>query len=99
MNIKRFVIAVIAIAVMSLGLLAFSACDSTTTKLSYEKIPDDANIPELVKYENSGSSFSFLVDKGTGVVYLYYNGYRQAGITVMLNADGTPVTAEQLGLE
>ena len=39
---------------------------------------------------------NYAVDQISGVVYLYsYEG----GVTVMLNADGTPVTKEQLGLK
>jgi len=35
----------------------------------------------------------------TGVVYLQFEGYRRAGITVALNADGTPITVEQIETE
>ena len=47
---------------------------------------------------NTGVFFydhEYLVDDKTGVVYLVYG----KGITVMLNQDGTPVTAKQLELE
>lgn len=39
---------------------------------------------------------SYLIDQRTGVVYLEYHNGDIYGITVMLNADGTPVTANQL---
>lgn len=43
--------------------------------------------------------YCYLVDKNTGVVYLEYSvGYHHA-ITLMVNADGTPITAEQLGIK
>lgn len=43
--------------------------------------------------------YFYLVDKNTGVVYLGYEGNRRRALTVMLNADGKPITAEQLGIE
>lgn len=43
--------------------------------------------------------YSYIVDKNTGVVYLYYSGAQRAGLTVMVNTDGTPITADQLGIE
>lgn len=38
----------------------------------------------------------YMIHKPTNVVYLLYGTY---GITVMLNPDGTPVTADQLGID
>ena len=41
--------------------------------------------------------FSYLIDERTGVVYLvYYAGQYKIGMTVMLNADGSPVTYDQI---
>ena len=40
-------------------------------------------------------SYRYFVDNHTGVVYIEYNGGYRGGITVALNADGTPVTKEQ----
>ena len=45
------------------------------------------------------SGYSYVIDKNTGVVYLKYSGSERAGLTVMVNADGTPTTADQLGIE
>lgn len=57
--------------------------------------------PNIVKIgdTNWDEGFYYIVDKNTGVVYLGFDKYQKGGITVMLNADGTPVTAEQLGIE
>lgn len=41
-------------------------------------------------------AFGYFVDEHTGVVYIKYNGGNRGGITVALNADGSPVTKEQL---
>ena len=42
------------------------------------------------------ANFYYVIDDRTGVVYLAFSKYRQAGITVMLNADGSPVTYDQI---
>ena len=43
-------------------------------------------------------STSYFVDNQTGVVYMYVREGQAAGLTVMLNRDGSPVTREQLEL-
>lgn len=44
---------------------------------------------------NEGYGYSILVDKETKVCYLEYEGIEKYGITVMLNADGTPKIWEE----
>lgn len=57
--------------------------------------PSLLRVGDLSKY----NGYCYLVDNNTGVVYLEFDaGYRHA-VTVMLNADGTPITAEQLGIK
>lgn len=41
---------------------------------------------------STGDYFSYVADEHTGVVYIYTNH----GITVALNADGSPVAKDQL---
>ena len=43
--------------------------------------------------------YAYIIDKNTGVVYLGYDSVYRHALTVMLNVDGTPVTAEQLGIK
>lgn len=43
--------------------------------------------------------FNYLVDKRTGVVYLESIRHGDRVMTVMMNADGKPMTAKELGLE
>lgn len=61
--------------------------------------PETEITPNVEKVGNNWG-YHYLIDKNTNVVYLeYYNtGDRKGfyGVTVMLNADGTPVTADQL---
>lgn len=50
----------------------------------------------FIKVHAEGGGFSgpgtcILVDKQTGVNYLYANGGYGGGLTVLLNRDGTPV--------
>lgn len=41
-------------------------------------------------------TYSYVVDNNTGVVYIQVSGFRRVGITVALNADGTPITVNQI---
>lgn len=47
----------------------------------------------LVKVEK-GEDFDLFVDKNTKVIYIYNKTLYQGGLTVMLNADGTPMLWE-----
>ena len=40
--------------------------------------------------------YYYIIDNRTEVVYLLYDYGRKGGVTVMLNADGTPVLKNQL---
>ena len=57
--------------------------------------------PNVVEIGNIhwDTGYSYIVDKNTDVVYLCYSGSNRLGITAALNADGTPITAKQLGIE
>ena len=54
--------------------------------------------PKITQYgaDTEEYTYFYALDERTGVVYLLFTGFRCAGITVALNADGTPVTKEQL---
>ena len=59
-------------------------------------------VPQMVsaKTGKPDDPYVYIVDTNTGVVYLKFQDiYFGTAITVMLNSDGTPVTAEQLGIE
>lgn len=55
--------------------------------------------PNMTIYTNDGGAFYYAVDNNTNVVYVVFDFYNKGGITVMLNADGTPVLADQIGLK
>ena len=50
----------------------------------------------IVSGDNSNAPYyeTIIVDDETGVMYLVLYGYYQFGITPLLNADGTPMLAE-----
>lgn len=80
-------------------------CENISSNLAQMETEKSSNItsPDLTRYGNENNmnyeAFWYVVDNRTGVVYLEYNSGRRYGITVMLNADGTPVTQDQLKLE
>ncbi len=48
--------------------------------------------------DNTRDDFTYMIHKSTGVVYLRYGCTSSLGITVLFNSDGTPMTADQLGI-
>lgn len=57
--------------------------------------------PSLSRIGNlfMNSGYCYLIDNNTGVVYLEFDSEYRHAITLMVNADGTPITAEQLGIK
>ena len=53
----------------------------------------------ILKIKLDRSYYSYIVDKNTGVAYLEHDSYHKYALVPMLNADGTPVTAEQLEIK
>ena len=87
-KIKKFL-------VIASCVLLLSGCKGATYA---DTIKKEKNMPNLVE-TSYGNGYYYVIDKNTGVIYLRYSAGHQGAITVMLNTDGTPVTAEQLGLE
>ena len=53
--------------------------------------------PQITSYGiDEPGDYYYVVDERTGVVYISYNSVKRHSMTVALNADGTPVTKEQL---
>lgn len=67
---------------------------------SVQHIQADRNtpVPNISSYAGNDGTYSYIVDKNTGVVYLQYTGIHATAISVMLNPDGTPIMAEQIGI-
>lgn len=85
-----------------LGVLLLTACcgfssnHNSNSSIQVEKSQEVK--PNIYETGLSSACYSYIVDKNTGVVYLYYDGNNRAGLTVMVNTDGTPITADQLGI-
>ena len=80
-------------------LMVTMACVLTSCSPSNVDVNGDLiSKPKLLTLENNGC-YTYIVDKNTGVVYLEYDACYRHALTVMLNADGTPITAEQLGIK
>ena len=82
----------ITVAVFAIIALVTTACGSNTVA-DAGKAQEQATMFEQHKIDGF---YSILVDKETGVCYLEYKfSCYQYGITVMLNADGTPKIWEE----
>ena len=85
---KKLILATILVAIMLTG------CDAGQRGTKVEGL----TYPKITQYgaDTNTTNYFYVVDERTGVVYLMFNGAYRGGITVALNADGTPVTKEQL---
>jgi len=91
----RKVITIICLTVFIMLMLTGCNEGQSISTLSYS---DKYNIPDIssLARDADGYNYFYVIDNNTGVVYLQFDGYRRAGITVALNADGTPVTIDQI---
>lgn len=82
--------------VLALCAVLLTGCSKNVS----EATSDYSNhaVPDIVDLRKDNDVYYYSIDRNTGVVYLSYNSSYRHAITVMLNADGTPVTAEQLGI-
>ena len=74
----------------------YAVKNSTPMKNLIEAAREEIAATSIKEYPTANGRYKYIVDTTTGVVYLQYNG---SGITVMYNADGTIVTADQMDLE
>ena len=86
----------LALAVTAMVLMA--GCSSKYIDNTTNTANATLDFPRFSSHHPDDSiMFSYLIDKRTGVVYLvYYAGQYKIGMTVMLNADGSPVTYDQI---
>ena len=96
---KSFLLAVVVIVL----IFALTGCGPTEAERGEHVVKDSGLVPDITTYKNSSFSplsnnlaYQYAVDNRTGVVYLSFRYDRGGGITVMLNADGTPVTIDQI---
>ena len=86
---------IISVLLATLIVLSVNGCGSnvvTNAENTQEQV-------EMFERHKLGSGYSILVDKETGVCYLEKRGgyHYQYGITIILNADGTPKIWEKNG--
>ena len=81
----------IVVILTALLMVTLTGCGESSTPTYTET----GAVPILMS-NHTGFEYWYVIDKRTHVVYLQFDGNYAAGITVMLNRDGTPVTAEQL---
>lgn len=89
---KKKVIILISLTMFAFGLIGCS------TKTPPKKLGNGFPVPKMTSYASYGEpgEYYYVVDERTGVVYISYNSVKRHSMTVALNADGTPVTKEQL---
>ncbi len=76
-------------------ILLLTGC---TNNSSQALLSDQDIKPNIMTLNDNNYKYFYTIDRNTHVVYLtFYAGY-QAGITAYVNADGTPVLAEDLGI-
>ena len=88
-KIIKTIIAVISVTIM---LILFVSCEESNDTIEspkekfsivYEQSVDDKLNVYIIR------------DNVTNVLYMYTTGMRKAGLTQLINADGTPVTYDQ----
>lgn len=68
--------------ILTLTIVMLTACGNTDAETKIKYIQD------------YNSKFEIFIDKDTGVNYVIYSRYKKGGMTVRLNADGTPYVSE-----
>ena len=90
---------ILLITSMIIVLVLCAGCNRGVSEISLDS--SQVVKPDITKpsYDLIGSDWFYIIDNATGVVYLGFSGAERAGITVALNADGTPVTVDQIRTE
>ena len=90
----------IAIICLTAMLFMLTGCEEGQS-ISTPGYSSKYNVPDIsILTKDTGLyNYFYVVDNNTGVVYLQFSGYRRAGITAALNADGTPITIDQIKAE
>lgn len=91
---------IILIVVVAIGIVCLWAEDAKSTQKEIEE-KVAAGEYDLIVYPatSNKNGYEYVVDTKTNVVYIHHIGTKKESLSIMLNADGTPVTKEQLDLE
>jgi len=87
----------ILMLLLVVAMLTFAGCESLSSAFEAGH-PSEQAKPNIYEVNPSYGHYYYAVDRATDVVYLVYTTGSQQSMTVMLNADGYPVTATQLGI-
>lgn len=86
--------------VMVVALLALALCGCVGNGIRREDGAAKPNTDGRFICDNSTYTFETVVDSQTGVTYLVWKGgssdTSKGGITVLVNADGTPILSEEV---
>lgn len=85
------------ILAIMLCLMLLTGCTKDNT--SESRTSDQPIVPNLISLSTDDAKYWYIIDKNTHVVYLRCDSLYRAALTVMLKADGTPMLAEDLGIE
>ena len=80
-----------------------TSCSQSNIDVNGNTNEDSIPTPNLLISEATSVGnkqlYAYVIDKNTGVVYLGYDSVYRHALTVMLDTDGKPVTAKQLGIK
>lgn len=95
---RRFSIAILVVLIVSI-LFLFVGCttqEKTEAEIKQEQIETELEEWCELEFVEDYGYYSIYAHKKTGVCYMQYFGSYKCALTVMLNADGSPVTIEQI---
>ena len=87
-----------ALLLLVIAIIGMSGCSQNIRRATVD-VSSGVKPNVMITSDVSNGVYYYLIDRNTGVVYLGYDGINRCGISVMLNRDGSPVTAEQLKIE
>lgn len=90
----------IVIICITLMILMLSGCGNGQS-FPNNGFSSEYLVPDLtcLATDTGDNTYWYVIDNNTGVVYLQFSGFRRGGITVALNADGEPLTVDQIRWE
>lgn len=92
---------VIVVVLLVVALFALALCGCGGNGIRRESGAAKPNADERFICDDSTYTFETVVDSYTGVTYLVWksdgtNASNKGGITVLVNADGTPILSEEV---
>ena len=99
-KLKVFMKKVTVVVLLAMALLALALCGCSGNGILREDGTAKPNADERFICDDSAYTFETVVDSYTGVTYLVWksggSNTSKGGITVLVNADGTPILSEEV---